>query len=150
MTVRPSPPNSSPARRYRRASGLLHLRCKKFSTTEFINISFKWPLRAVSRGKIRRFPLTASKQALMNANPIQPDCDIQFSNPPLQRPKKPKINPSSKRDEDVANAVNLFTTDLLPPSFTMLFTFITSICSPTVCSLHTQRPAGQRNRTAKQ
>ena len=53
-------------------------------------------------------------------------------------------------DEDVANAVNLFTTDLLPPSFTMLFTFITSICSPAVCSLHTQRPAGQRNRTAKQ
>ena len=80
--------------------GLLHLRCKKFSCSEYIDISFKSPLRAVSSGKIQGFPLTASKQALIYVSPIELNFDIGFRNLLVQRPKEPKIKPSSKRGAD--------------------------------------------------
>ena len=81
-----------------RASGLLNPRGKKYSTSEIIYFLFKSPLRAVSSGKIQGFPLTASKQALIYVSPIELNCDIGIRNLLVQRPKKPKINPSSKRE----------------------------------------------------
>ena len=86
------------ARLREQRGGLLHLCCKKFSCSEYIDISFKSPLRAVSSGKIQGFPLTASKQALIYASPIEQNCDIEIRNLLVQRRKKPKINPSCKRD----------------------------------------------------